>query len=433
MSGKNTITSNGSGKEKLDFKAWWGALPPQRRKLFSMLAGIGVILLLAILITSGGSGPSNRRSDAARTQLQNALLPEEGGRELGLAGMSKEQQDLRSENRELKNSLERMQQQLDRIASNGGAQAQAERMQQDMDALRRQIEEMKQTSDRAAASARSSTAPTPNTPAVPGVAAPMPVQAAAPSEIRQIVATPPAGSTNAPSTGRSNADVLRERQQRDAQAETENYLPAGTMITGVLLTGLDAPTGRAAMRDPLPVLLRVKRDAVLPNRYRADYKECFVLLEAVGDLPSERAMMRANGMSCVRPDRSVIDVPMQGFAVGEDGKSGLRGTVVSKQGQAISKAMLAGFADGVSRAFGGQNQSVRLGEGELPSGGAIGASGVMGGASTALDRIAQHFLDLANQLHPVIEIDSGRSVTIVLTKGRTMAGRGENDGRGSSR
>jgi conjugal transfer pilus assembly protein TraB len=155
-----------------------------------------------------------------------------------------------------------------------------------------------------------------------------------------------------------------------------------------------------------------------------------MLLEAVGDLPSERAMMRTNGMSCVRQDRTVIDVPVQGFAVGEDGKAGLRGLVVSKQGQAISKAMLAGFADGVSRAFGGNNnQMSNLGGGELPSGSDIGTSGVMGGASSALDRIAQHFLDLAEQLHPVIEINSGREVTVILTQGRTMAGRSGAEGR----
>lgn len=426
MSGKNTVTSDGTGRPKFVFKTWWAGLPPQRRKLFSMVGAVSGLLLFAIaIVATGESGP--RQKDVAAQQIQNALIPEEGGRDLGLAGMSQEQQELSNQNRELTNRIERLQQQLDRMATNEGAQEQAERFQQDIQALR---EELAAVEKRASENARTASAPV--VPGVdPGTTAPMvAVQPVAPpSEIRTVGGpeTAPSGGTSA--QPRSNAEVLTERRAEEAKNATENYLPAGTMITGVLLTGLDAPTGRAAVRDPLPVLLRVKRDAVLPNRYRADYKECFILLEAIGDLPSERAMMRANGMSCVRPDRSVIDVPLQGFAIGEDGKAGLRGLVVSKQGQAISKAMLAGFADGVSRAFGGNNQQSQLQPGEIPSGQTLGASGVMGGASSALDRIAQHFLELAEQLHPVIEIDSGRSVTIVLTRGRTMAGRAGEEGQ----
>ena len=109
--------------------------------------------------------------------------------------------------------------------------------------------------------------------------------------------------------------------------------------------------------------------------------------------------------------------------MGEDGRAGMRGRLVTKQGEAIRKAMLAGFADGVSRAFGGgsqiQNQSGGTDYGQA------GQAGFVGGASTALDRIAQYYLDLADQLHPIVEIDSGREVTLVLLKGREMVGKGE--------
>jgi conjugal transfer pilus assembly protein TraB len=202
------------------------------------------------------------------------------------------------------------------------------------------------------------------------------------------------------------------------------YLPSGSMITGVLLTGVDAPTGRSAVRDPVPVLVRVKYEAVLANRFRADVRECFMILEAVGDLASERAMMRSTGVSCIRKDRTVIDVPIQGWAVGEDGRAGMRGRLVTKQGEAIRKAMLAGFADGVSRAFGGNN-NISLGRQESVDYGQSAQQGFVGGASTALDRIAQYYLDLADQLHPVVEIDSGRKVTIILLKGRQMVGQEE--------
>ncbi|MEC6096350.1 TrbI/VirB10 family protein [Enterobacter hormaechei] len=42
---------------------------------------------------------------------------------------------------------------------------------------------------------------------------------------------------------------------------------------------------------------------------------------------------------------------LDSYAVGEDGKAGVRGRVVSKQGQIIAKSLMAGFLGGVSEAF----------------------------------------------------------------------------------
>lgn len=203
--------------------------------------------------------------------------------------------------------------------------------------------------------------------------------------------------------------------------EPQIYLPTGSMISGVLLAGVDAPTGKSAMKDPIPVLARIKHDAILPNRYRADVKECFALMEATGDLASERAMMRLTNISCVRRDRAVIDLPIAGYAVGEDGRAGMRGRLVSKQGQVLAKAMMAGFAEGISSAFGGQNQNMFNPMGGDVNYGSVPEAGAIGGASSALDRVAAYYLNLADQLHPTVEIDSGRPVTIVLLKGRQLA------------
>lgn len=44
------------------------------------------------------------------------------------------------------------------------------------------------------------------------------------------------------------------------------YLPSGSILTGVLLNGMDAPTTSAARHDPFPSTLRLKWSALLPNR-----------------------------------------------------------------------------------------------------------------------------------------------------------------------
>jgi conjugal transfer pilus assembly protein TraB len=44
----------------------------------------------------------------------------------------------------------------------------------------------------------------------------------------------------------------------------------------------------------------------------------------------------------------------------------------------------------------------------------------MGGAGSALHLVAQHYLKMAEKLFPIIEIDAGRTVEIVVLKGQEL-------------
>jgi len=44
------------------------------------------------------------------------------------------------------------------------------------------------------------------------------------------------------------------------------------------------------------------------------------------------------------------------------------------------------------------------------------------GVGRALDRLAQYYISLAEKVFPVIEIDAGRSVDVVLTQGVALPG-----------
>lgn len=191
-------------------------------------------------------------------------------------------------------------------------------------------------------------------------------------------------------------------------------LPATTILSGVLLTGLDAPSGAAAQINPVPVLMRLKHEAILPNNFSADVRECFVLLAAYGDLSSERANMRAEQLSCVLRDGTVMQQPVRAFAAGEDGKAGLRGRVVTKQGAFIGRAITVGILDGVAQAF---RRSVTVSVGSGASAGEAAVAGFGAGFSSSLDRIAEWYLEQASSLFPVIEIDNGRAIDVVLTEG----------------
>jgi conjugal transfer pilus assembly protein TraB len=216
------------------------------------------------------------------------------------------------------------------------------------------------------------------------------------------------------------------KPQGDDLPEDAVLIPAGSILRGVLLSGMDAPTGRQSRRDPYPALARIKHDAILPNRYRADVRECFLVLAGYGDLASERAYLRTEAITCVREDGGTIDVPIDAYATGEDGKVGVRGRVVSKQGKLIAQAMMASFVEGFSKMFstvpittlstsGGQSATF---QNVLTPEALQGAA--VSGAGGALDRLANFFMDMAEEMFPVIEIDAGRSIEFVLNRGATL-------------
>ena len=203
------------------------------------------------------------------------------------------------------------------------------------------------------------------------------------------------------------------------------FLNAGSIISGVLLNGLDAPTGQNARKDPFPVTMRIQKDALLPNLFTADVKECVLTLSGYGDLSAERAYLRTELLSCITESGQIIETALDGDANGEDGKAGLRGRLVSKNGQLIAKSLMAGFFSGMSEAFDvnpvpvinttgsfGNNQQYQ----DVYSPELLKSAGVKG-ASSGLDRIAQYYMNMAEQIYPVIEIDALRKVDVFLTRG----------------
>lgn len=255
--------------------------------------------------------------------------------------------------------------------------------------------------------------------AVPGAGLPPPPGAqgvTAPTAIVSIVLGDAAAGKGAkPDAAASSA----------TQRDTRRYLPSGAFTRAVLLGGLDAPTGGQAQRNPQPVLLLLADNAILPNQFRARVKECFVVGAGYGDVSSERAYIRTESLSCVTRDGTAIDVPVKGYVAGEDGKAGMRGRLVSKQGQILANALLAGVASGIGHAFTQSSTTLSvspLGTTSTVDPGKQLEAGLGTGVGKALDRLAQYYISLAEKVFPVIEVDAGRSVDVVLTQGVALPG-----------
>lgn len=210
------------------------------------------------------------------------------------------------------------------------------------------------------------------------------------------------------------------------------YLPAGTFVRAAMINGLDAPTGGQAQSNPNPVLLRLVDNAQLPNAFKADLKDCMITANGHGDLSSERAYIRTDRLSCVDSEGGAIDIAIRGYVSGEDGKTGVRGRLVTKSGQVIANALFTGVLSGLGEGLkqnatatstsahtGVQTQDVRN----------PWAFGVGTGMSKAMDRIVQYYMKLADKLFPVIEVDGGRVVDVIITRGVTIERHTETNNR----
>lgn len=221
-----------------------------------------------------------------------------------------------------------------------------------------------------------------------------------------------AGSGSNNSTGRFKAQ--------------KSYIPSGTFFRAKLLGGMDAPTGgESSAASPYPILMRVTNMAQLPNRFRENFKDCFITGTGYGDLSSERAIVRTEQLSCVGYDGRAIDISIKGYVAGEDGKAGIRGRLVSKQGAVLKNALLTGILGGVGQTFSTAASSVTSTASGVVStipDSKLLQAGVGAGVGSAMDKLAQYYIKLADKMFPVIEVDAGRIVDVVLLKGFQIDG-----------
>lgn len=213
-----------------------------------------------------------------------------------------------------------------------------------------------------------------------------------------------------------------EEKEKNEKKSTRHVIPTGSIVKAVLLSGMDAPTMTQAKTEPLPVLMKVTDLSILPNRWAYDINECFLMGEGYGDLTSERAYIRVNNISCITNKGEKIDISMKGAATGEDGKLGLRGEVVTKQGALLARTLIAGFLQGVGESFANKNQIVTQNGfgGTTTTNSDMSASatleaGAFQGLSKSAEKLADFYLKMADQVSPVIEIAAGREINVITT------------------
>ena len=239
-------------------------------------------------------------------------------------------------------------------------------------------------------------------------------------------------TTNAASPAASDSSDNGKSNTKAAQAgegENRTYLPAGSILSVALLSGINAPTNASAsgnQKDPMPVLMTVKGTALLPNGFRQDLSNCFVLASAFGQYMDSRAMMRTQTLSCVRDDGKSVEISLAGTVMGEDGKPGFQGRVVSKTGKVISQLVKIGAMETLADIATGVANGVNINTGSGSNEGSPRTQINLGGTaaeaagkrtSKTFDRIADIYSSYGTQAIPVVEVEPLRTGEIIVTKG----------------
>lgn len=207
-------------------------------------------------------------------------------------------------------------------------------------------------------------------------------------------------------------------------------ISAGSFVDGILLNGLDAPSSGAAKSQPHPVAIRLSDKSYLPNRFKADIKDCVAIGLGYGELSSDRAIIKIDSVNCMKKDGTAIasDGSNLGYVTGEDGKIGLDGRVVSKQGTILARALAAGFMEGMGKVFQQSNTYVATsttGSVSTPEPNKALESSIYGGMGEASKKVAEYYLKLNDEMFPVVEIALGRKCNIIFTKPITFKEVGE--------
>ncbi|CAM4391373.1 MAG: hypothetical protein LEGION0398_MBIBDBAK_00176 [Legionellaceae bacterium] len=240
------------------------------------------------------------------------------------------------------------------------------------------------------------------------------------------------GQTILPSQGIREDNFLSNNEdiQRIPIKNPKTYVPSGTFVKAVMIGGADAPASATSQANPKPMIFKIVERGTLPNNHKSHLKSCTVTAAVAGDISSERGEIRLETLSCVKKDGQILDVPVEGTVFGHDGKNGVRGNSLFREGALLQRAagagLLSGFSDAITQRYTTTSISP-LGSTQSVDGNQFLQYGAAKGASSAMNKLAEYYIQRAEQYHPVIQLSAGSVVDIVFLKGFFIDGKSHNE------
>ena len=212
----------------------------------------------------------------------------------------------------------------------------------------------------------------------------------------------------------------QRRTHSDNPLNPEHYVPSGTFVRAVILGGADADASvNGQSKNNGVMLFKLLQPGTLPNGQHSRLQGCFVTASSYGDISSERAYVVLDKLSCAQPGQPIIDKAVTGWAF-FGGKVGIKGQPLMRDNKVMQWAGISGAMAGIASAA-QYSQSVQsisaLGSAMSVPTSNIAPYAGYGGASKAADVLSNYYVKRAEQYHPVIQVGSGNTVTIVFKDG----------------
>jgi len=208
----------------------------------------------------------------------------------------------------------------------------------------------------------------------------------------------------------------------DRPKSMRSFIPETAYVKGVLLGGIAVSTSMGSSAEPVPVIIRITDRGNLPQNFNIDLTHCQIMGSSYGDLSSERAIVRAEILSCKDDVNELIyTTRIAGIIFGDDGMNGIKGKVVQTSGKHLKNAIIGGMVSGFAQSAKGQDQLLITSAGAVDRQkkgmGDLVKEGGFSGASNAAEKIADYYIKQAEAMSPVLLVSGGVRVDVVFTKG----------------
>jgi len=213
--------------------------------------------------------------------------------------------------------------------------------------------------------------------------------------------------------------VVNPEKGNPANEKKTVYLPAGTTLKGRIINSFPAPVGG----EKFPaVLIELEGYARLPNNYRLDLSRCLVIAKGEGSYVLERAKLETYKLSCILKNGKVIEVSPRGMVIsGEDGMEGVRGKFLNIN----REQLLTYFGGSVVSGFFSALQQGQITRRTTPFGTTTEIRdeflyALYGALAQTWNEFARFYLEQAKQIVPVVVVQAGVPVYIVLVDGLSL-------------
>lgn len=210
-----------------------------------------------------------------------------------------------------------------------------------------------------------------------------------------------------------------------------------TIMTGVqkatLVAGAAVPTLQKGNDLTRVVWLSLNGPMLIANGHTENIKECIIQAAATGNFATESADIRLTKLSCSLLDEEgkyhKLVGNIKGWVYGENGMQGLKGRLVTKEGELIEKAIPLAILESAIKALENSTKNSNT-IFTYPSNSSSTSTmnniqdsfteGATKTASTTLDKFSDYYLMILEQLNPIIELKAGREVSIWFEGGEQL-------------